>query len=241
MAEHSPATLVHLEHLVFAGRGHRALDDVSACLTCRRIAILGPNGAGKSVLLRVMHGLLAPTAGRVTWSAVAGRAPRIAMVFQRPVLLRRSVLDNVTYALRQSAAHRHEPAAQLRERAHAALKRVALAHLGPRAGRVLSGGEQQRVALARAWALEPDVLLLDEPTASLDPGATRAIEGVIHEIAATGVAVLLTTHHRGIAKRFAEEVLLLDRGRVAEQASTREFFTAPRSDAARAYLEGELT
>ena len=239
-APEPPVSLVRLQHLVFEGRGHRALDDLDCVLPRRRIAILGPNGAGKSVLLRVMHGLLAPTGGRVEWTATGGRLPRLAMVFQRPVLLRRSAADNVVYALRQSPAHRRESVAQLRERAQAALARVGLAHLAARPGRVLSGGEQQRVALARAWALEPDVLLLDEPTASLDPGATRAVEAIVHEIAASGVAVLLVTHHRGIARRFAEEVLFIDRGRIAEQAPVAEFFSVPRSVAARAYLEGEL-
>jgi tungstate transport system ATP-binding protein len=232
--------LVRLLGLTFEGRGHRALDGIDTSVPNKRIAILGPNGAGKSVLLRVMHGLLEPSAGIVAWAPLAGRAPRIAMVFQRPVLLRRSAEDNVVYALRQSAAHRHEPTARLRERAQLALAGVGLAHLRARPGRVLSGGEQQRVALARAWSLEPDVLLLDEPTASLDPGATRAVEAIIHDIAASGVAVLLVTHHRGIAKRFAEHVMFLDRGRIAEEAHARDFFSAPRSAAAQAYLEGDL-
>ncbi len=232
--------LVRLDRLVFEGRGHRVLDTLSAILPRQRLAILGPNGAGKSVLLRVMHGLLPPSAGQVEWAPVGTRAPRIAMVFQRPVLLRRSVEDNVIYALKQSAAHRHESGQQLRERAQAALSKVGLKRLGARPGRVLSGGEQQRVALARAWALDPDVLLLDEPTASLDPGATRAVETIIHEIAAAGVAVILVTHHRGIARRFAEQVLFLDGGRIAEQTSGADFFTTPRSAAALAYLEGEL-
>jgi tungstate transport system ATP-binding protein len=233
------APLVRLEGLVFEGRGHRALDGIDAVLPRRRIAMLGPNGAGKSVLLRVLHGLLAPTAGCVAWAPLDGRAPRLAMVFQRPVLLRRSVEENVVYALKQSAIHRHESAARLRERAQDALDRVGLAALAARPGRVLSGGEQQRVALARAWALEPDVLLLDEPTASLDPAATRAVEAIIHGIAAAGVAVLLVTHHRGIAKRFADDIVFMDRGRIAEQAPAAEFFSTPRSVAARAYLEGD--
>ncbi len=234
------SVLVRLQDLCFEGRGHRALDGIDTCLPQKRIAILGPNGAGKSVLLRVMHGLLAPSHGVVAWSTMAGRVPRIAMVFQRPVLLRRSVADNIVYALRQSPAHHRESAAQLRERALLALDAVGLAHLAARPGRVLSGGEQQRVALARAWSLEPDVLLLDEPTASLDPGATRAVEAIVHKIAASGVAVILVTHHRGIAKRFAEHVVFMDRGRIAEEALAHEFFTLPRSPAARAYLDGDL-
>jgi tungstate transport system ATP-binding protein len=232
--------LVRLIGLTFEGRGHRALDGVDTALPRKRIAILGPNGAGKSVLLRVMHGLLKPSTGMVAWAHVNGHAPRVAMVFQRPVLLRRSVEDNVVYALRQSARHRHEPRARLRERAQLALAGVGLAHVSARPGRVLSGGEQQRVALARAWSLEPDVLLLDEPTASLDPGATRAVEAIIHEIAASGVAIVLVTHHRGIAKRFAEHIVFMDRGRIAEESAASMFFSTPSSGPARAYLEGDL-
>jgi tungstate transport system ATP-binding protein len=166
--------------------------------------------------------------------------PRQAMVFQKPVLLRRSALDNVAYGLHLSALHRHEPAARLRQRAELALRRVGLLHLAGRPGRVLSGGEQQRVALARAWALEPEVLLLDEPTASLDPAAVRAVEDIVHEIAAGGTAIVMTTHHRGLARRFADAVLFLDSGRVAEYTPVEEFFVQPRSSGALAYLQGEV-
>ena len=232
--------MLQLRDLVFEGRGHRAIDGVSLSLDAGRSAILGANGAGKSVLLRLMHGLLAPSSGEVKWSNIEGRAPRLAMVFQKPVLLRRSALDNVIYGLKLSAAHRHEAAARLRERALAALQRVGLAHLADRSGRVLSGGEQQRVALARAWALEPDVLLLDEPTASLDPAAMRAVEAIILEIAAGGTSIVMTTHHRGLARRFADSVVFLDAGQVAEHTPVQEFFTQPRSGGGHAYLEGEI-
>jgi len=232
--------MIRLRNLVFEGRGHRAIDDVSLELAAGRTAILGANGAGKSVLLRLMHGLLSPSSGAVEWSAIAGRAPRLAMVFQKPVLLRRSALDNVIYGLKLSPAHRNESAQQMRERALAALQRVGLTHLADRPGRVLSGGEQQRVALARAWALEPDVLLLDEPTASLDPAAMRAVEAIILGIAAGGTSIVMTTHHRGLARRFADSVVFLDAGHVAEHTPVGEFFTRPRSGGGQAYLEGEI-
>jgi tungstate transport system ATP-binding protein len=227
--------MVEISHLTFAGRGHRAVDDLSLRLARGSTAILGANGAGKSVLLRLMHGLLQPSAGTVHWQG----APRLAMVFQKPVLLRRSALDNVTYGLKLSAVHRHEPAARRRQRAELALQRVGLLHLAQRPGRVLSGGEQQRVALARAWALEPDVLLLDEPTASLDPAAVRAVERVIGEIAAGGTSIVMTTHHRGLARRIADTVVFLEAGRVAEHTPVEEFFVRPQSSGALAYLQGE--
>lgn len=227
--------LVEIRDLVFEGRGHRALDGISLSLARGSTAILGANGAGKSVLLRLMHGLLKPSAGSVAWQGV----PRAAMVFQKPVLLRRSALDNVIYGLQLSAAHRNESAARHRERAELALRRVGLSHLANRPGRVLSGGEQQRIALARAWALEPDVLLLDEPTASLDPAAVRAVENIIGEIAAGGTSIVMTTHHRGLARRFADSVVFLEAGRVAEHTPVEEFFAQARSAGGQAYLQGE--
>ena len=237
------APLVTLRDVVFAGRGHRALDGVSLSLTARRTFILGPNGAGKSVLLRVLHGLLTPSAGEVCWSTVlaASATPgtstkglRMAMVFQRPVMLRRSVLDNVAYGLAVNRQAR--PAVRAREM----LARVGLAHLERRPARVLSGGEQQRVALARAWALQPDVLLLDEPTASLDPHAMRAVEAIIAGIAASGTAIIMTTHHRGLAKRLAEDIVFLHQGRVTEHTPAVQFFLDPASQAGRDYLKGDL-
>ena len=237
------APLVTLRDVVFAGRGHRALDGVSLSLTARRTFILGPNGAGKSVLLRVLHGLLTPSAGEVRWSKVLAASAtsgastnglRMAMVFQRPVMLRRSVLDNVAYGLAVNRQAR--PAVRAREM----LTRVGLAHLEHRPARVLSGGEQQRVALARAWALQPDVLLLDEPTASLDPHAMRAVEAIIAGIAASGTAIIMTTHHRGLAKRLAEEIVFLHQGRVTEHTPAAQFFLDPASQAGRDYLKGDL-
>ena len=238
------APLVTLRDVVFAGRGHRALDGVSLSLTARRTFILGPNGAGKSVLLRVLHGLLTPSAGEVRWSTVLAASStrgastkglRMAMVFQRPVMLRRSVLDNVAYGLAVNRQARPADA-----RAREMLTRVGLAHLEHRPARVLSGGEQQRVALARAWALQPDVLLLDEPTASLDPHAMRAVEAIIAGIAASGTAIIMTTHHRGLAKRLAEEIVFLHQGRVTEHTPAAQFFLDPASQAGRDYLKGDL-
>ncbi len=271
------APFVTLDQVSFDGRGHRALDQVSLRLSARSTFILGPNGAGKSVLLRVMHGLLQPSAGEVRWEPMSAawpsglaagtpvgvgdtekiatktlsgaRKPRLAMVFQRPVMLRRSVLDNVMYGMAAQGAaagmaadiaQRAPAAANIAQRAQDVLARVGLAHLAQRPARVLSGGEQQRVALARAWALKPDVLLLDEPTASLDPHAVRAVEAIIREIAAAGTAIIMTTHHRGVAKRLADDIVFLHHGRVAEHTAARQFFDEPVSQSGRDYLKGDL-
>jgi tungstate transport system ATP-binding protein len=197
--------------------------------------ILGANGAGKSVLMRLMHGLLAPSSGRVLWRENGPRRMQ-AMVFQRPVMLRRSVLANVVYALR--AAGVPEPA-RGRE-ALTALDEVGLRALANQPARALSGGEQQRLALARAWALHPEVLFLDEPTASLDPTATREIESVIRAFDAAGTKIVMATHNLGQARRLGDEVLFLHQGRVVERASVERFFAQPQSAEAAAFIKGEL-
>ena len=217
--------------------GHAALDAVDLVLRdTRRLVVLGANGAGKSVLLRVLHGLLAPTAGEVLWAGSAARPRAQAMVFQRPVMLRRPALANVEYALAVSGC----PARERRTRALESLERVGLAHLAGRQARALSGGEQQRLALARAWALAPRVLFLDEPTASLDPAAAHEVERIVREIHAAGTAIVMTTHNLGLARRLADEIVFLDAGRLAEQTPAEAFFDAPRSAEAASFLEEEL-
>ena len=190
--------------------------------------ILGANGAGKSVLMRLMHGLLAPTAGKISWSS----SGRQAMVFQRPIMLRRSVLANVVYALKL--------AGQRADAAMEALREVGLVHLAHKPARVLSGGEQQRLALARAWALHPEVLFLDEPTASLDPSATREIEAVIRAFDAAGTKIVMATHNLGQARRLGDEVIYLHQGRVVERAPADRFFSQPATAEAAAFIKGEL-
>jgi len=200
--------------------------------------ILGANGAGKSVLMRLMHGLLLPSAGRIAWAAQDPRRLRRAqaMVFQKPVMLRRSALANVVYALAAAGAPREEREA----RALSALDSVGLRALAQQPARKLSGGEQQRVALARAWALDPEVLFLDEPTASLDPGATREIERVIRAIDAAGTKVVMSTHNLGQARRLGDEILFLHEGRLAERAPVDRFFASPASVEAKAFIREEL-
>jgi tungstate transport system ATP-binding protein len=158
------------------------------------------------------------------------------MVFQRPVLLRRSALANLTHALSLTRT----PRAERRAMAHQALDRFGLSSLARRPARVLSGGEQQRLAMARAWALQPEVLFLDEPTAALDPAATRAVEDMIRAFHADGMTIVMTTHDLGQARRLAEEVLFLHRGRLLEQTPAEKFFERPRSEAAQAFIKGEL-
>ena len=195
--------------------------------------ILGANGAGKSVLMRLMHGLLAPSSGRVSWSGDDARR-RQAMVFQRPVMLRRSAFQNVLYALDVAGVTGAERLAS------EALAEVGLSHVARQPARVLSFGEQQRLALARAWALHPEVLFLDEPTASLDPTATREIEAVIRAFDASGTKIVMATHNLGQARRLGDEVIYLHQGRVVERAPVEKFFAQPSTAEAAAFIKGEL-
>jgi tungstate transport system ATP-binding protein len=197
------------------------------------VAVVGANGSGKSTLLRAVHGLVPLAAGR---RALGEPSPRLAMVFQRPFMLRLSALANVELGLRLQRL----PREQRRERAARALERVGLAREAARLGRVLSAGQQQRLALARAWALQPDVLLLDEPTASLDPSAKREVEALIEEFAAQGITVMMSSHNLGQVKRLAQRVLYLEHGRLLADVSTGHFFGGPLPQEASLFLKAEL-
>jgi tungstate transport system ATP-binding protein len=158
------------------------------------------------------------------------------MVFQRPVMLRRSALGNVIYALRLAGV----PHSDVKQQALAALRAVGLEGHAGDAARVLSGGEQQRLALARVWALHPEVLFLDEPTANLDPGSTQEIEKIILALHAAGTKIVMVTHNLGQARRLGDEILFLHEGRLVERASAEIFLKRPASAEAAQFLEGEL-
>jgi tungstate transport system ATP-binding protein len=214
------------------------LDDISLTLAAGPPTVLvGPNGAGKTTLLRLAMGLLQPSRGRVSWGGRGDALPtRRAIVFQRPVMLRRSAAGNIRYALRAAGVARAARAARSAE----LLALVGLAELGERPARKLSGGEQQRLALARALAKEPQVLFLDEPTASLDPAASKAVEDVIRTVTARGIKVVMATHDLGSAKRLAGDIVLLHRGHIVETAAAATFFNNPATREARAFIAGEL-
>jgi tungstate transport system ATP-binding protein len=228
-----------LREVCFAAGGRSLIKGVTAEIPAGPATIiLGANGAGKSVLMRLMHGLLRPTSGEIAWRGQGEERVRRgqAMVFQRPVLLRRSALANILYALELARV----PPAGREAQALDALREVGLADVAHRPARVLSGGEQQRLALARAWALHPEVLFLDEPTANLDPGAAREIENVIKAFDASGTKIVMSTHNLGQARRLGDEVLFIHQGRLAERAPVERFFRQPTSVEAAAFIKGEL-
>ena len=214
------------------------IDDVSLTLAANAVTVLiGPNGCGKTTLLRLAMGLLTPTKGRITWGGRSDVAPtRRAIVFQRPTMLRRSAAGNLSYALAAAGCARKSRA----ERVGDLLDLVGLGALARRPARRLSGGEQQRLALARALAKDPDVLFLDEPTASLDPAATKAIEDLVRTISGRGIKVVMATHDLGEARRLGTDIVLMHRGRIIEHAPAEKFFAAPCTAEAQKFIAGEL-
>lgn len=199
--------------------------------------LIGPNGSGKTTLLRAAMGLVRPAQGRIQWGSTSGSSPaRGALVFQRPVMLRRSVIQNLRFALSAAGV----PPARRESRAIELLALVGLQDLSERPAPRLSGGERQRLALARALARDPAVLFLDEPTASLDPAATMAIEELVKAVSQRGVKVVLATHDLGEAARLAGDVVLLHRGAVIETGPAQQVLLQPRTEAARRFLAGQL-
>ena len=239
-AEASTAPFLQARGLCFDAGGMPLIDRIDAGIRShRRTVIMGANGTGKSLLLRLLHGLIQPTAGEVLWQGrPLDRESRRAqaMVFQRPVMLRRSVLANLRFALAVRGIGGSERAAREAE----AIERARLHDLASRPARVLSAGEQQRLAVARALACTPRVLFLDEPTASLDPASTHAIEHLIREAHESGVTIVLVTHDIGQARRLGEDLVFLHGGRVVETGRVSDVLDTPRSEAARAWLEGRL-
>ncbi|MDO9145644.1 phosphate ABC transporter ATP-binding protein [Rhodoferax sp.] len=226
-------------HFGLPARAVRALSDVSLQIHLgERVALVGANGCGKSTLLRVLHGLIAPTSGQVQSQADL----RQAMLFQKPHLMRLSVQANIALGLWL----RGTPWKQAKEQALTALARVGLRALAARNARQLSGGQQQRVAMARAWALQPKVLLLDEPTASLDPHAKREVEALIEEFAsgAEAMTLVFASHNLGQVKRLASRVIYLEQGHVLADLPVHDFFGGSllqmQYPAAHLFVKGEL-
>ena len=199
--------------------------------------VLGPNGSGKTSLLRMLHGIARLNSGEITWACDTPSARNAqAFVFQRPVMLRRSVLENLIFplAIRGSA---NGPA---KEHARSWAERVGLSPFLESPAHVLSGGEQQKLAIARALICAPELVFLDEPTASLDGRATREIETILQEVGAEGTRLILATHNLGQAQRLGEKVVFLLHGKVHESGSAKAFFDGPQTPEAQAFLRGDI-
>ena len=196
------------------------------------IALVGYNGSGKTTLLRVLHGLLAHTGRRES----SLPAVRQAMVFQKPFFLRLSVLNNLQIALWLSGV----PRVARRELAQLALLRVGLIELRDRSAHALSGGQQQRLALARAWAIKPQILFLDEPTANLDPYAKNEVEALLQSFASEGMSLVMSTHNLGQARRLAKRVIYLEAGAVKLDLPVEDFFDTNAFTDANLFLNAEL-
>jgi tungstate transport system ATP-binding protein len=235
MRDRTSTLPIVLDGVAFAAGEACILRDVTLTIEAGSPTVLiGPNGSGKTTLIKLAMGLLTPVTGRVRSARPELAARRQAIVFQKPVMLRRSAGSNVAYALK--AAGRPADAGTVEK----LLDRVGLAPLADRPARRLSGGEQQRLALARALARDPEVLFLDEPTASLDPAATKAVEDIVARAAGGGVKIVMATHDLGQARRLAGDVVLLAKGRLVEHAPAERFFTAPATPEARSFLAGDL-
>lgn len=241
LASSSDALLpLELKGLSLVAGGRRVIDRVDLHIEHPGISvIMGPNGAGKSLLLRLMHGLMEPTEGDIFWGGMPMNGQirlRQAMVFQKPVLFRRTAAANITHALRVRGVARSERV----QRARQALQLAGLESRASAPARVLSGGEQQRLCLARALSLNPDILFLDEPTASLDPASTLVIERLLIDAQHRGIKVIIVTHDVGQARRLAQDIIFLHHGRVIEHQPALTFFTEPDSAVARAFIAGGL-
>lgn len=201
--------------------------------------ILGSNGAGKSLLLRCLTGLEMPDQGSVSW---AGNGPDredyryLGLIQQKPVLLRRTAIANLEFALRSVGITGSDAA----RTASLALEAAGLSAIADTQARRLSGGEQQRLALARALCLKPDILFLDEPTSSLDPASTLAIEQTVSLAAKSGMPVIFVTHDLMQARRIADQIYFMHDGKIIEKSEAASFFEKPETKSAQAFLEGKI-
>ena len=215
------------------------LNDVNLAINgSNSTIILGHNGAGKSLLLKLLHGVIEPDRGSIDWNSEKPNSRQYwrSFLLQKPTFFKRTVRYNIEFVLEIAAT----PKAERRSRCNEALKICGLENLSERNANSLSGGEQQKLSLARAWVLEPDVLLLDEPTVALDPPFTLSFEEIIQQFKKTHTKVIMTTHDLAQAKRLADEIVFIYNGTVMEQSPAEQFFQLPSSEEAKKFISGKL-
>ncbi len=213
------------------------LDKISCSIKNNSItAVIGPNGAGKSIFLQTINGLTNIDYGKITFNKIYNNDEirnKQAMVFQTPTLLRRNVKSNMDFVSNVKNKNGKLIIKNI-------LKRVGLEGYDDKPARLLSGGEKQRLSLARALFIEPSVLLLDEPTANLDPFSLKLIEEIILEESKKGATIILTTHDMAQAKRLASDIIFFNKGKILEQTDANAFFRNPLTKEAKKYINGEI-
>ncbi len=228
---------IQINNLAFKTPTRNLISKINLRINSKTISvIMGPNGSGKSIFLRIIHGLITPSTGSFSFNGeTINKAikKRQSMVFQKPTLLRRTVWSNLIFV--DSLDKKVEPA-----KCKSILKKVGLEHLINHPAQLLSGGEQQRLALARALITKPDLLLLDEPTANLDPTSISVIENIVKNASDSNVKVIFVTHDIRQARRLGSDIIFFHNGQVTEHTDTKIFFDKPFSREAKAFLDGEI-
>ena len=228
---------IDVDRLCVTAHNRPLLSELNCRIGAEGITVLmGPNGAGKSLFLRCLHGLIPPQSGRIEFAGCQlnqSIIKRQSFIFQAPTVLRRTVYENLAFVARL----RPEISADETDRL---LTDMRLDHLTKQPARLLSGGEKQRLAMARALLTAPNLLLMDEATANLDPASEQIIEASLQTAAANGLKIIIVTHNIGQARRLAHDVLFLNAGQLTEHTPAKLFFTNPQSAAASAYMRGKL-
>lgn len=229
---------MQIKDAVVTRKGKRLIGPVTHEVSGRGITIiLGPNGSGKTTFLRLMHGVERVAKGGLKWSQPIEIAEKCqSFVFQSPIMLRRSVEQNLMYPLDLFKTPKPEAKARAREWA----SRIGLLEKMDQHAPQLSGGEKQKLALARALIRRPEVLFLDEPCANLDGRATREIEEILLDTAASGTRILMATHDLGQSRRLATDVVFMLAGQIHEAAPAQKFFTAPQQIETEMFLDGDI-
>jgi tungstate transport system ATP-binding protein len=234
---HTSLLPLTVDRLTFSSKGKKIINNITFQTKSNGITfIIGPHGAGKTLTLRMIHGILKPDCGTILW----GKTPPIpevrkrqSMLFQSPILLRRSVSANIEFVLKQRNLYS-------KEKCDALLHEARLSDKASLPAQILSGGEKKRLALIRALATEPEILLLDEPTANLDPVSIFEIEKIITATSQKGIKIFLVSHDINHAKRLADHVIFLYSGTVIEQSAASDFFRKPQHSIAQNYLDGKI-
>ena len=239
MSKPIQALPLQLKEVSYASKGVTLIEAINIEVSSHGLTvILGHNGSGKSLLLKLLHGVIKPNSGEINWNQYKPLTNQYWRTFllQRPTFFNRSVIYNIAFVLQIAGIPKQEH----QERCEQALEICGLKEISHRKTHLLSGGEMQKLSLARAWVLHPSVILLDEPTVALDPPSVLGFESIIQNFKQTGTKVIMTTHDLSQAKRLADEIVFIDRGKILEQSEADQFFAGPASSQAQKFISGKL-